>query len=389
MLFPSVALQTTGRTQTTLSAELMEQSGGLRVALLETNLNNLHAFATEIDESDIYSLTKDTLKIWSFKLHNIGDMLKKYAPSDDTAYECSPEAVRARSPSRAPPGKRRESSVIPKDDYSELRPPTTISMHVGSTVHLLLDSLCHTAHAEWSVCYVYVDSIKKLVLIGGAGKRLSSPGDIALHAGAGIEGLVLENGIGINMALATSEKEFSEEQDQAFRDHTRSMLVFPMFKPGSSTSVIGVVEVGNRIRDGPFNDEEERTVSDCSIFLADIVMRFPNDITNPKTLDKSVFVKSKEMMRSRAVPPERQPLMVYRTHRHTQPRKSELNRDAVALARGASIEDVVDHVARIGDAWRSAVLLNVELEHEIRRLHEALRVSRRETARLQEHSNVR
>jgi GAF domain-containing protein len=366
----------------------MEENDDLRAALLETNLENLRAFATEVDEADIYSLTKESLKIWAFKLRTSAEMLGKYVPRD-SAMTQSPEATRIRSPPRAILAKRRESSVIPRDDINEGRAPSTISMHVASTVHMLLNSLCQMSHAEWSACYLYVDTTKKLVLIGGAGKRLSCPGDVSLHAGSGIEGLVLENGIGINMALATSEKEYSDEQDQAFRDHTKSMLVLPIFKPGSSTSVMGVLEVGNRIRDGAFTEEEEQTVCDCGKFVADIVFRFPNDVTNPKTLDKSIFVRAREADRSRVVHPELQPLMIYRTHRHTQPRKGEMMRDAVALSRGASIEDVVDHVARIGEAWRSAALLNVELEHEIRRLHEALRVSRRETARLQESSNVR
>lgn len=367
----------------------MPGDDSLRSALFETNLNDLQAFATEIESADIYSLTKDILKIWAFKLSTIGEMLGKYVPSEG-AIEPTPDALRGRSPStRVTAAKRRESSVMPREEASEHRPPTTISMHVSSTVHLLLDSLCHTAHAEWSVCYIYVESLKKLVLVGGAGKRLSCPGDVALHATSGIEGLVLENGIGINMALATAEKDYSDEQDQSFRDHTRSMLVFPMFKPGSSTSVIGVIEIGNRTREGPFTEDEERTVSDCSRFIADIASRFPNDITNPKTLEKSVFVRTKDLAHSKTIPPMRQPLMVYRTHRHTQPRKSELVRDAAALPRGASVEDVVDHVSQVSEAWRSAVLLNVELEHELRRLHEALRVSRRETARLQEQTNVR
>jgi GAF domain-containing protein len=373
-----------------LTFKAMPNEDTLRSALLETNLHDLHAFASEIDEADIYSLTKDTLKIWSFKLHTIGEMLGKYVPSEIACSEQVPEALRGRSPStRVPASKRRESSVVPHNDIGDHRAPATISMHAASAVHLLLDSLCHTAHAEWSVCYIYVESLKKLVLVGGAGKRLSCPGDVALHGNSGIEGLVLENGIGVNMALATSEKDYSDEQDQSFRDHTRSMLVFPLFKPGSSTSVIGVLEVGNRTRDGPFTEDDERTLSDCSRFIADIVSRYPNDITNPKTLDKSVFVRTRDPTHSKSVPAARQPLMVYRTHRHTQPRKSEVSRDAVTLPRGASVEDVVDHVSRVSEAWRSAVLLNVELEHEIRRLHEALRVSRRETARLQEQTNVR
>ena len=54
------------------------------------------------------------------------------------------------------------------------------------------------------------------------------------------------------------------------------------------------------------------------------------------------------------------------------------------LQSGATVTDALEHTLQMGESWRNAVLLNVSLEAEMRRLHEALRISRRETARLQD-----
>lgn len=355
-----------------------------RRAVAESNIEDLRVFIKEVEETDMYAIKKETLRRWVSRLTNITDILERHIGQSTTASKPAPAV--AATATNLILSRRRESLARPRTDVGApsdfVAPPATVAAHVASAVHLMLDSLRHLTHAEWSTCFLFVEATQKLVMIGGAGKRQGRPGDIKLDASVGVEHLVMENGIGVCMGLATAEKSFSDEQDKMFGSHSKSVLIFPMFKPGSSTSTIGVIEVGNRVKDGPFTEVEETAVADAAFFIANLVTRFPNDITNPHSLDTSIFQKSREI--DPGLSALRQPLRVYRTGLHVAPRRLEMMRDSEAVPRNASVEDALDHIATVSDSWRSAVLLNVELEHEIRRLHEALRISRRETARLQE-----
>lgn len=377
--------------------------------VVESNLDDLKDLVNEIETTDVYSLNKDSLNKWAFKLRNISDLLDKHAlflKKNSAHMQQSPLNANAPQPPSVPTHKqstlggggggassKRRESIRPKSEgLSTLEGPvpSSLSAHVASTLHMLTDTLCHIVHSEWAVCYIYQEATRKLVMIGGAGKRQGRPGDIKLHAGIGIESLVLENGVAVCMALAAAETEFSDEQDKVFGDHSKSMLIFPVFKPGSTTATVGVLEVGNRLLGGPFTPDDEAAVSDCAFLIGHLISRYPSDLTNPNTLDASIFNKPKDSVeRIVSNAAGRQTQMVYRTGHHGQPRKAEVLRDAVVLPRNPTIENVLDHVAHVSEAWKSAVMLNIELEHEIRRLHEALRISRRETARLQDVANVK
>lgn len=348
--------------------------------VVEVNLEELRELQSEIETFDVYAVNQATLKQWADRLKQAEEGIQRHIGEVPHPPKQQHGTFR----------QRRKESLISRP-RSEVGAPLTetstsgtssLASHVASTVHLLLDTLANTVHAEWAVCYVFVESTRKLVLIGGVGKRQGRPGDVQLHAHSGVESLVLENGIAVCMALASIENEFSDEQDKTFGDKSKSMLVFPIFKPGSATTMLGIVEVGNKVLDGQFTIEDETCVADCAFFLAQLISRFPSDITNPNTLDPNIFIKPRDTDRSGSS--SRQPQMVYRTGHRGQPRRTEVLRDAVQLPRNPTIESVLDHVAQVNEAWRNAVLLNIELEHEIRRLHEALRVSRRETSRLQD-----
>lgn len=351
--------------------------------VVEVNLEELRELHAEMESFDVYAVNANVLKQWADRLklaeQGIQRHISDLPPPPPKQQQATTRSKRKESTvSRT----RSEGGALAGYESSPLTTSNSLASHVASAVHLLVDTMCNIVQAEWAVCYVYVEAIRKLVLIAGVGKRQGLPGDVKLHANSGVESLVLENGIAVCMALASIENEFSDEQDKTFGDKSKSMMIFPIFKPGSATATLGVLEVGNKVHDGQFTLEDECNVADCAFFLAQLISRFPSDITNPNTLDPSIFVKPRDLDRNGSS--SRQPQMVYRTAHRGQPRRTEVLRDAVHLPRNPSIESVLDHVAQVNEAWRSAVLLNIELEHEIRRLHEALRVSRRETSRLQD-----
>jgi hypothetical protein len=204
---------------------------------------------------------------------------------------------------------------------------------------------------------------------------------------SGIEGIALEHGVGICLSFAAAETEFSNAQDLAYKSKSKGMLVFPLLRPGMANHCIGVLEVGNRLMDGPFSLSDEQRVAESAFLLSALLTRFPNDVTNPNALDPSIFNKPRDADRV-LLTSSCEPLMVYRSGYPHEPRKSDLVRDAVPLqSKEAPIRSVLEGVGQVNDAWKSAVLLNIELENEIRRLHEALRVSRRETQCLQDALN--
>ena len=82
-------------------------------------------------------------------------------------------------------------------------------------------------------------------------------------------------------------------------------------------------------------------------------------------------------------PPSRHAQLVYRTSKAGHVRRADLLGGAVRLPPIATITDAVEHVASVNAGWRNAVLLNVELEQEVRRFKDQVRSLQRESGRLQ------
>ncbi len=262
-------------------------------------------------------------------------------------------------------------------------PNTTFAAHVSSTTHMIVDNICHMIQADWATCFVYNDSLKKLVLVAGVGKKQAKPGEISITCNSGLESLVMENGIAVGIEKPSAEDDLLSHLEANILTRSKCVLCFPLFKPGSTTTVVGVLEAGKTANDRPFSSDDENRFAECAFLLAHIMGRFPNDLTNTASLDSSIFGKPPDANESYPLHTSgRQPQLIYRTDSQYS-KKEDVLREAQHLTRSAGVQNVMEHTSFVTEAWRSSVLLNIELEHEVRRLHEALRVTRRENSRLQ------
>ena len=356
--------------------------------VFEANLEDLEDLCQEIETNTIYSLRAETLKGWAMKLRVIHEQLSR-RPHDQGGLDASKRNHSMRTQlhfqhsqvGMAGSMRRRETNSQFKSKTEQTPPNSTFAAHVSSTTHLVADNICHMIQADWVTCFVYNEGLKKLVLVAGAGKRQAKPGEVTLNSNSGLESTVMESGIAIGTGSPATEAELVTELEANPVTRSRSVLCFPLFKPGSTTCVVGVLEAGKLAGESPFSVDDENRFGECAFFLAHFLSRFPNDLTNAVTLDSSIFTKPKDSASDRHLS-VRPPQLIYRTGHH-HPRKADVLREAQQLQRASSVQSVLEHSAFVSEAWRSSVLLNIELEHEVRRLHEALRVSRRETSRLQ------
>jgi hypothetical protein len=388
--------------------------------MIDVNLNELRDVCQELETANVYSLRNDTLRSWAAKIHMIRQQLESYKLGLEG---CSSRGVVNRNTSGsgkfglstlrlgetpAPDGQKASMTQFQRNKASEkfaqsarsirlLDAPhpgasssvsvsPTFAAHVSSATHLIVDNLCHMVQADWTTCFVYNEPLKKLLLVAGAGQKAMKPGEISISASSGLESTVMENGVAVGIGMPAVEDELMSELEANGRaaNKSRCVLCFPLFKPGSTTNVIGVLQAGKiSAQSRPFSGEDENRFAECAFLLASLVDRFSSDLTNPNTLDASIFNKPSDATERHLLHAScRHPQLIYRTG-FQHPRKADVMREAQQLSRAATVQNVMEHTSFVSEAWRSSVLLNIELEHEVRRLHEALRVSRREVARLQ------
>ena len=355
--------------------------------VIETNIEDLEDVCAEIESNTIYSLRAETLKGWAMKLRIVHEQLSRRVDPNGLDQSKRIHSMRTQSHFQmshlaGSSMRRRETNSQFKPKADVVSPCSTFAAHISSTTHVIADNICHMIQADWVTCFVYNESLKKLVLVAGAGKKQAKPGEVTLNSNSGLESTVMESGIAIGTGSPATEAELLTELENNPVMRSRSVLCFPLFKPGSTTSVVGVLEARKVAGDRPFSVDDENRFAECAFFLAHLLSRFPNDITNPVTLDSSAFSKPRDSGERQLHLSGRHPQLIYRTGHH-HPRKADVLREAQQLQRSASVQSVLEHAAFVSEAWRSSVLLNIELEHEVRRLHEALRVARREIARLQ------
>jgi hypothetical protein len=361
-----------------------------------TNLDDLDDICEELESCTVFSLRAETLRGWAAKLRmvrqqvgqQVGQQQNPNSKSTKKPHDASErgdfndQSYRSLGASSLPMGER---SMRRRDPHGggQGSAKTTFASHVSSATHLIVDNICHMVQADWVTCFVYNDALKKLVLVAGAGKKQAKPGEVTITSKSGLESLVMENGIAIGIGMPSAEEDLGSELEANPLTRSKCVLCFPLFKPGSSTTVVGVLEAGKAANERPFSSDDENRFAECAFLLAHLVSRFPSDLTNTASLDSSIFAKPPDANEHHHLHTSgRQPQLIYRTG-FQHPRKADVAREAQPLARAAGVQNVMEHTAFVSEAWRSSVLLNIELEHEVRRLHEALRVARREIARLQ------
>jgi putative methionine-R-sulfoxide reductase with GAF domain len=365
--------------------------------LMESNFGDLEELANDIEAMSVYGIRGDHLGSWGNKIRR---SLKAMRESIDGV------KPKQREPSSA----RRHNSMrlskhSPDDDRggataSTALPPaasgpsTSLAPYASGALHLLLDALAGRVSADWATCFVYNRRTEELVLACSVGKRLDRAGTLRLSASSGIESHVLSTGIAVNIAHAYAEEEFRSAQDKTATTRTRSELVFPLMKPGSNAYSFGVVQLCNK-KGGTefFTEADEIRAAECVPLLAAIIAKFPNDITNPACFDSSLLAglptaASRDVgSREFPLPSDSRPTpsnqLVFRTARAGHVRRADVMRDAGNVSLVPSITEALGHVAKVHDAWRNAVLLNIELEKEIARLQESLSAAKLENQRLQ------
>lgn len=377
--------------------EALKQNVAL--AVVESTLGDLEELANDIDTMSVYAVRADHLSTWAAKIRTA----VKAIGSNDAAKR--PRAKRSASHDRDAAG----SHAAPQPDATEKQDtrhltivptnPATLAPFVSGGVHLLLDALAGLVQADWGTCFVYSAKTEELVLACSVGKRLDRPGTLRLSATSGIESHVLATGIAVNVAHAYAEEEFRPSQDQTSQSRTRSELVFPLLKPGSNAHTFGVIQLCNKLGGTAFFDaNDENIVAESAQFIASIIAKFPSDITSTMCFDPAMLITSdahaEKNALSRAFPlvtetPKRDhaATMVFRTARAGHVKRAEVMRDSAKLPTVPSITEAMQHITKVNDAWRNAVLLNMELEKEISRLHDSLSVAKRESTRLQAVSN--
>ena len=367
------------------------------VAVIETSLGDLEELAHDVESSSIYALRGDNLSRWSFRMRNVIQSIRSVIRKKDSClleYSVDGRSRRGRSGSSVRGKEALETQKnAPTSPVMNLQQASTASF-VSGTVYLLLDSLGSAIGADWGQLLIYQPKTEELVLACSVGRRAVKPGTIHVPANLGVEGQVLSSGIAINVAHAYAEEEFSPAQDQATSRRTQCQIVFPVTKPNQPTFVVGVVEFCNKTTAPAFTPEDECRVAECLQFLSRILWKYPNDITNPACFDPTAIVglhQSSPGLTSAfdesavSVPAlsQRPQTMVFRTARAGHIRRSDIMRDGLQLSAMPTITEALAYITKVNDGWRDAVLLNIELEREIKRLQEALRISHRETTRLQ------
>ena len=386
-----------------------------REAVIEANLGDLEELSSDIEGATVYSLRNDTLQRWAAVLRNSIEVIRQQVHGLGTESKPSSahgsvhsmhgmqssgrltggQSIRLKRGQSMAPGMDRKATM--HDAISAMRGTdsgarsgavTTVGGSVSSAVYLLLEACASAIHADWSTCFIYQAKTEQLVLACGTGKRQGKPGSLKVPANVGVESHVMNTGIAVNIAHAYVEEEFSPNIDKGTNTRTKTQLVFPLMKPGTTSVAFGVIEFGNKQTGTGFTPEDESKVAQCSQLLALIISKYPSDITNPSCFDPSIFPKDQEKVPSilagLAIPGGRlQEQLVHRTARVGHLKRAEVMRDAAGLNSIPTITEAIGHVTQVNEAWRNAVILNIELEREISRLHEALRVSRRETTRLQ------
>ena len=303
-------------------------------------------------------------------------------------------------------------------------PPTTLAPYVSGAMHLMLDALNAAVQSEWCTCFLYNSRHEELVLACSVGKRSNDkPGSLRLSATSGVESHVLHTGIAINIAHTHAENEFTGAQDAkrlADSLRTKSEVVFPLVKPGGGGAhAMGVIHVCNKQADPSgfssadggggthyFEPSDETKVAECASILSAILAKFTADLTSPGIFDTGLLapyaakdherlpplLPSVSTLASAGVnptcvrpPPTRQVqgTLIFRTARGGHLKRADVIRDATDLPVIPTVTEAVSYISKVNDAWRNAVVLNMELQKEVSRLHEALKLGKKEAARLQ------
>ena len=430
----------------------------------------------------------------------------------------------------------------------------TVQMHVASTLFVMLDALASSVRASYGMLFVFNEQTNCMVLVSACGSRYARPGSVSIPGNRNLgknqtaESLVIDSGIALNIGNAYLETSFGTSIDDRYvaramagvtdaiskanvtelnvsvasiaaltsnvakQTRTSNLLIFPVFKPGSHNSeVIGLLELGNKMSDGaylkgdlgsadsivPFSSDDECRLAEAAIMMANIMAKFPHDLTNRHNHDHGIDARLAQMM-SGVPPPQysistsitsavagsdevsiplsaglgsafqyftagplrtssvRSQQLVHRSQvlkpttrradiiSNAAPLVSGLLKDSNLLSpidaeleteveykkiaagmqvrtsspsadpptprsfnpqeviprelhaslrkedncmptlTGIGVLEVLENAIQMNESWRNAVALNIELDTEIRRLHEALRVSRREISRLQD-----
>ncbi|MCD4685513.1 MAG: ATP-binding protein, partial [Anaerolineae bacterium] len=151
----------------------------------------------------------------------------------------------------------------PPSDVQELNAMRTVSAVMTSNIklddllHLIIDKLVTTIHAERGTLYLVDEEVGELwsrVLQDDVGPL----SEIRLPLGEGIAGHVATTGETLNIPDAYTDPRFNPSFDHATGFKTKSILTAPMFNP--QQRIIGVVQVLNK-KGGPFTFRDERLLA--------------------------------------------------------------------------------------------------------------------------------
>lgn len=151
----------------------------------------------------------------------------------------------------------------PPSDVQELNAMRTVSevmtsnINLDDLLHLILEKLVTTIHAERGTLYLIDEETGELwsrVLQQDDGPLF----EIRLPIGEGIAGHVAATGETLNIPDAYTDSRFNPSFDHATGFITRSILTAPMFNP--QQRIIGVVQVLNK-KGGPFTFRDERLLA--------------------------------------------------------------------------------------------------------------------------------
>ena len=356
-------------------------------ALIQSSMEELQDVVAVLQESSVYSIQDETIRSWGHRLRAISQNVLNCVTRMTLVAPTANNTKRNAKMSATATPSNNNFCIGEVSSAAGVGNAQIISTHVASSLFIIVDTVCSSVGAAWGNLFVFVQASDKLVLVCSCGQRGSLPGSVKINAGASVERNVLENGIAISISPTTEVTFSGHPQDRFFDTRTKSMLVFPIFKPGSSTEVVGVVEFCNKdSSNSPFTADDEVRAMEAATILSNIMMKYPNDVTCGSCLDSGLHTAAREFgvgqQLSCCSSSPRQQQLIFRTWKN--PRRDEFVEHATALPRAMDLESVMDHVVQVNDSWRNAVLLNIELELEIRRLNEALLVSRKEIARLQD-----
>jgi putative methionine-R-sulfoxide reductase with GAF domain len=380
---------------TTESERAAELRGNVSRAVMESNFGDLEELAHDIEAVNVYGIRNDHLTAWPSKLRTTLAMMRNTldgVPNDPPRRRRSMARIRVTDPPADELSATRNTNQYDRN-AGPAAPPITIAAYASGALHILLEALVQSVQADWGTVFVYSAKTEELVLACSVGKRMDRAGTLRLSAVSGIESHVLTTGIAVNVAHAYAEDEFRPAQDARSAHRTRSELVFPLLKPGSTAYSFGVMQLCNKAGGVDFfTDRDERSAAECAPLLAAIIAKYPNDVTNPICFDPTLLagnvsaVRVDASSRTFALPQDVKDVggtqLVFRTARAGHVRRSEVMRDAGGIATVPSISEALGHVAKVHDAWRNAVLLNIELEKEISRLQDSLSMGKREQQRL-------